>query len=70
MVLRPCMYLLHDLTMLRPCTYIDALAKIMWTEECERALEEYENGAEDSVKTFLEVCCARLEGLIKLVQGQ
>lgn len=49
---------------------INTLAKIMWTEECERALEEYENGAEDSVKTFLEVCCARLEGLIKLVQGQ
>lgn len=37
---------------------------------CERALEEYENGAEDAVKKYLEVCCVRLDGLIKLVQGE
>ncbi|CAM9643987.1 unnamed protein product, partial [Ectocarpus sp. 12 AP-2014] len=44
--------------------------QILWTEECERALEEYENGAEDAVKKYLEVCCVRLDGLIKLVQGE
>ncbi|CAM9444726.1 unnamed protein product [Choristocarpus tenellus] len=42
----------------------------MFTEEAERALEEYENGAEDSMKKYHEVCCVRLEGLIKLVQGR
>eukprot|EP00904_Undaria_pinnatifida_P003150 jgi/Undpi1/12836/HiC_scaffold_7.g02503.m1 len=44
--------------------------QILWTEECERSLEEYENGAEDAVKKYLEVCCIRLDGLIKLVQGE
>ncbi|CAM9120279.1 unnamed protein product [Sphacelaria rigidula] len=44
--------------------------QIIWTEECERSLEEYENGADDAVKKYLEVCCVRLEGLIKLVQGE
>lgn len=44
--------------------------KIIWTRECERALEDFENGAEDAVKKYLEVCCIRLEGLIKLVQGE
>lgn len=46
------------------------LIQILWTEECERSLEEYENGAEDAVKKYLEVCCIRLDGLIKLVQGE
>lgn len=46
------------------------LLKIIWTGECERALEDFENGAEDAVKKYLEVCCIRLEGLIKLVQGE
>lgn len=44
--------------------------QILWTEECERSLEEYENGAEDAVRKYLEVCCVRLDGLIKLVQGE
>ena len=45
-------------------------AQIIWTEECERSLEEYENGAEDAVRKYLEVCCVRLDGLIRLVQGE
>eukprot|EP00752_Nemacystus_decipiens_P011484 g10196.t1 len=44
--------------------------QIIWTEECERSLEEYENGAEDAVRKYLEVCCVRLDGLIRLVQGE
>ena len=44
--------------------------QIVWTEETEGALEELENGADDSLKKALEVCNTRLEGLIKEVQGQ
>lgn len=61
---QPAVYHYFGCAMYRTCT------QIIWTEECERSLEEYENGAEDAVKKYLEVCCVRLEGLIKLVQGE
>uniref|UniRef100_H3HCG5 AAA+ ATPase domain-containing protein n=1 Tax=Phytophthora ramorum TaxID=164328 RepID=H3HCG5_PHYRM len=43
--------------------------QIYWTEETEMALEEFENGQEDSVKRYLTVCNQRLEQLINLVLG-
>ena len=43
--------------------------QVLWTEETTGALEEYENGQEDAVKKYLSTCVARLESLIKLVQG-
>jgi dynein heavy chain len=36
----------------------------------EHAFEELEGGAEDAVKKYVETCTARLEGLIRLVQGE
>lgn len=44
-------------------------SQIIWTEEVESALEELESGQEDSLKKYNEVCNARLEGLIRLVQN-
>ena len=45
-------------------------SQIIWTEEVEHALEEIEGGAEDAVKKYVDTCSARLEGLIRLVQGE
>ncbi|CAM9358663.1 unnamed protein product [Ascophyllum nodosum] len=45
-------------------------SQILWTGECEKALEESEYGTESAVRKQLAVCCARLEGLIKIVQGE
>ena len=45
-------------------------SQIIWTEEVESSLEELESGAEDAVKKYVETCNARLEGLIRLVQGE
>ena len=45
-------------------------SQILWTEETEGSLEELENGAEDAVRKYLDVCNSRLEALIKLVQGE
>lgn len=45
-------------------------SQIVWTEEVEGALEELEAGTEDAVKKYCETCTSRLEGLIKLVQGE
>ncbi|RQM21208.1 hypothetical protein B5M09_003796 [Aphanomyces astaci] len=44
-------------------------SQIIWTEESEKALEELEGGQEDALKKYYEVCNARLDDLIKLVQG-
>ncbi|CAK4109520.1 unnamed protein product [Aphanomyces euteiches] len=44
--------------------------QIYWTEETEMALEEFENGQEDSVKRYLATCNQRLEQLINLVLGE
>jgi dynein heavy chain, axonemal len=43
-------------------------SQIIWTEEVESALEELESGQEDAMKKYNELCTARLEGLIRLVQ--
>uniref|UniRef100_K3X576 AAA+ ATPase domain-containing protein n=1 Tax=Globisporangium ultimum (strain ATCC 200006 / CBS 805.95 / DAOM BR144) TaxID=431595 RepID=K3X576_GLOUD len=43
-------------------------SQVVWTEEVEAALEELENGTEDAVKKYWDVCTVRLEELIKLVQ--
>ena len=43
--------------------------QVLWTEETEAALEEFENGQEDAVKKYLALCVKRLESLIVLVQG-
>ena len=40
-----------------------------WTEEAEKALEEYECGQDDAVRNYLGLCNERLNNLIKLVQG-
>ena len=45
-------------------------SQIMWTEEVEDALEELESGSDDSLKKYNDLCGARLEGLIRLVQGE
>lgn len=45
-------------------------SQIVWTEEVESALEEFENGTEDAIKKYYDVSTVRLEELIKLVQGQ
>ncbi|RLN47693.1 hypothetical protein BBJ29_000554 [Phytophthora kernoviae] len=44
-------------------------SQIVWTEEVECALEEFENGTEDAIKKYFDVSTVRLEELIKLVQG-
>ena len=41
----------------------------MFTEEVEDALEELESGSDDALKKCNDLCAARLEGLIRLVQG-
>ncbi|KAE9226456.1 Dynein beta chain, flagellar outer arm [Phytophthora fragariae] len=45
-------------------------SQIVWTEEVESALEEFENGTEDAIKKYYDVSTVRLEELIKLVQGK
>ena len=45
-------------------------SQITWTEEVERALEELESGQEDAVKKYQDVCTSRIEGMIRLVQGE
>lgn len=44
-------------------------SQIVWTEEVEATLEELEGGQEDALRKYNEICTQRLEGLIKLVQG-
>ena len=44
--------------------------QIYWTDETQQALEEYENGQEDAVKRYLQVCNGRLSSLIQLVLGE
>ena len=44
-------------------------SQIIWTEEVEAALEEIESGQEDALKKYNELCNARLESLIRLVQS-
>ncbi|KAH8062602.1 dynein light chain binding protein [Aureococcus anophagefferens] len=39
-------------------------SQIVWTEETETALDDLENGTDDAVKKYLEVCKSRLENLI------
>ena len=43
-------------------------SQILFTEETESALEELENGQEDSVKKYSTLCADRLHALIKLAQ--
>ena len=43
--------------------------QIYWTDETQLALEEYEDGQEDSVKRYLQLCNTRLSALIQLVLG-
>ena len=45
-------------------------SQIVWTEETETALDDLENGTDDAVKKYLEVCKSRLENLISQVQGK
>jgi dynein heavy chain len=45
-------------------------SQIVWTEEAESSLEELESGTEDALKKYCDVCTLRLEGLIRLVQGE
>ena len=44
-------------------------SQIVWTEETETALDDLENGTDDAMKKYLEVCKGRLAQLIKQVQG-
>ncbi|TYZ65632.1 hypothetical protein PybrP1_006817 [[Pythium] brassicae (nom. inval.)] len=52
-----------------PAQVVLNATQIYWTEETEMALEEFENGQEDSVKRYLSVCNQRLDQLITLVLG-
>lgn len=45
-------------------------SQIMWTEEVDEALEGMESGNEDALKKYGDLCTLRLDGLIKLVQGE
>ena len=44
--------------------------QVIWTDDVEVAFEELEGGTEDAMKKYSDVCTARLEGLIRLVQGE
>lgn len=50
-----------------PAQIVLVASQIFWTEECEGALEELENGQEDAVKSYLDLCNGRLGSLILLV---
>lgn len=45
-------------------------SQIVWTEEVENTLEEFENGTENAIKKYFDLATVRLEELIKLVQGE
>ena len=45
-------------------------SQIMWTEEAERSLGEFEGGVDDAVKKYLAVCNERLNSLIQMVLGK
>lgn len=45
-------------------------SQIVWTEDTENALENFENGSEDAVKKHGQQLTLRLEALIKLVQRE
>lgn len=53
-----------------PAQVVITACLIFWTEETQSALDELEGGAEDAVKRYVDVCTARLQALIKLVQGE
>lgn len=42
--------------------------QIVWTDDVEKALEQYENGNEDALKKYADKCTNRLDALIRLVQ--
>jgi dynein heavy chain len=42
--------------------------QIVWTDDVEKALEQFENGNEESMKKYAEKCSSRLDAMIKLVQ--
>jgi dynein heavy chain len=53
------------------CAQIVLLAsQVFFSEECEGALEELENGQEDALKSYLELCNGRLGNLILKVLGE
>jgi dynein heavy chain len=60
----------EDWIMTVPAQIALVTSQIIWTEEVESAFEELESGQEDSMKKYNELCTARLEGLIRLVQGE
>ena len=41
---------------------------IIWTEEAETALEEYEGGQDDALRRYLSTCVERIHALVSLVQ--
>jgi dynein heavy chain len=52
-----------------PAQIVLQCTQIYWTEEAESALDEYEGGQDDAVKSYYELSCDRLQKLINLVQG-
>lgn len=60
----------EDWIMTVPAQIALVTSQIIWTEEVESAFEELESGQEDAMKKYNELCTARLEGLIRLVQGE
>ena len=53
-----------------PSQVVLVATQIYWTEEAQRALEEFEGGVEDAVKKYLGVCNDRLTALIQMVLGK
>jgi dynein heavy chain, axonemal len=60
----------EDWVMTVPAQIALVTSQIVWTDEVEKTFEELESGQEDAMKKYNELCTARLEGLIRLVQGE
>lgn len=52
-----------------PAQIVLLASQILWTEETEAALEEFEAGQEGALKQYRDSCGVRLDALIRIVQG-
>jgi dynein heavy chain len=53
-----------------PAQIVLLASQILWTEETEAALEELEAGQEGALRQYRDSCAARLDALIRVVQGE
>eukprot|EP00937_MAST-01D_sp_MAST-1D-sp2_P002818 g2818.t1 len=59
----------HEWLFYYPAQIVLAITQWVWTLESEVALEDFENGTEDSVKDWLKKCNEQLNHLINKVRG-